>query len=115
MSHVSIKRSESVEINHLPKLGFDLDGLKFELLNMQDSRFPLDLLPAALVLMNDEEDLSRGRRMEIVAAFLEYFRSQHPRVWRKLRSLEDSTAYILGLLEAWVEASLVDPKASPSA
>lgn len=114
MEYQSITPSEKIEINHLPELGFDLDGLKFTLLNMQDSRFPIDLVAPALALINDDIKLTKGETAKVVAQFLSYFQELQPKVWRKLRTMDDSVAYIMGIIEQWVGRSAIDPKASSS-
>ena len=115
MEYQPITPSEKIEVSHLPELGFDLDGLKFTLLNMQDSRFPIDLVPAALQLINDDVQLSKGESAKVTAAFMVYFQEAQPKVWRKLRRMDDSVAYILGIIEQWVGRSAIDPKVSSSA
>lgn len=88
---------------------FELAGEQFELPTFSDETAPLELIPVLMLATSetatDRENLAAG------VAFLEYLRDEQPKLWRHLKKQKQSIVWLNGLMEAWMKASDIDPKA----
>ncbi|MFA7265206.1 MAG: hypothetical protein WC054_02740 [Candidatus Nanopelagicales bacterium] len=89
---------------------FELAGEQFELPMLSSETAPLELIPVLMMATND--DVSERETLAAGVAFFEYLRDDHPKLWRHLKKQKQPIVWVNGLMEAWLKASNIDPKAS---
>lgn len=91
---------------------FELAGDKFEIPALTDRTAPLELMPILLLAMADHVD--EDAKVRAGVALLQWMQKDQPKLWRTLKRQPNALAWVQGLLEAWIEHSGIDPKASRS-
>ena len=91
---------------------FELAGKKFELPALTEDTAPLELMP--LLLLASSEEVGDEELVRAGVMFLEYIKSDEPKLWKHLKAQRASLAWLNGLMQAWLEHAGIDPKASSS-
>lgn len=106
--------ADLIGVNHYPSIGVEIDGVKADLPNLNDSRIPIDLLPAILTLLGKNK-LSAPETMQVAAGFTAYLQENFPDLWGVIRRQDEPLSWLMELIRVWAEQSQVDdPKASSS-
>jgi len=89
---------------------FVLAGERFELPILTDRTAPLELIPVLMIAHSD--DVTDREMVNAGVAFFEYLKCEHPRLWKHIKKQDQSIVWANGLMEQWLKASKIDPKAS---